>query len=75
MVKLLLSGGSQKNTCKHEICVLSVGEIFREDSVKQSNNSIHKKTLNACVFLDTFPLLMSFYCVLFLTIMRKMSKN
>lgn len=38
-------------------------------------NSMHKKNLNACVFLDAFPLLMSFYCVLFLTIMRKMSKN
>lgn len=38
-------------------------------------NSILKKTLNSYVFLDAFPLLISFYCVLFLTIMRKTSKN
>lgn len=38
-------------------------------------NSMHKKTLNACVFLDTSPLLIYFYCVLFLTIMKKMSEN
>lgn len=49
--KLLLSEGAQKNTCEREICVLSMGDHLRGESVEQCSNSIHKKTLGSCVVL------------------------
>lgn len=48
---MLFFEAPQKNTCKHDICVLSVGEHFREESVKQCSNTVHKKTLSPCVVL------------------------
>lgn len=48
---LQLFEGPQKNTCKHDIFVLFVGEHFRGESVKQCSNNVHKKTLSSCVVL------------------------
>lgn len=51
----MLSAGPQKNICKCDICVLSVGEIFREESVKQCNQQWAQKDLECLCVPRCFP--------------------
>lgn len=44
-----------KNICKHDICVLSVGEIFRGESLKQCNQQHPQKDLECLCVPRYFP--------------------